>query len=207
MTTNGGRAQAQDPRRHGVVAAVATILFFGFAAGGAAVSRNVVVAYRSDEILTINQPALIATSRDAGPIAKLSGLRLQYSELIGTAVIDDAIAARARVTPSYVARTVTVEDRVLSLLIDLRADARTPALAESLAAAAGDTLVDYAASTQAQNKVPESDRIVLSVVTPATAAKKVTPALRTVATVGLFLGAVAAAMVYAFAALARARRR
>lgn len=201
------RATRRRPVRFGALAiALALIAFVAVGGAGALIVRKSALTYRSTTVLTIDQPAVIAGSRDAGPIMKLSELRLQYSELLTTAVLDDAIATEAGVSAGYVASHVSAAADPSSLLIVVRADSSSSRRAARLATAAADQLVNYAKSSQNVYGIPASQQVVLNVVTPATPGARLTRSLRTVATLGLFLGLVAAGLVLALATLVRRRR-
>jgi capsular polysaccharide biosynthesis protein len=196
--------QAGRPRA--VVYAFAVLAFVALAGAGAAVTRNNTLSYRSQTVLTINQPLLVASSRDAGPINKLSELRLQYSELLTTQVLATPIAQQVGISPGQAAQEVTAVNTPDSLLIVVTATTPTKARSTALASAAADQLVSYAQSSQAEFGVPTAQRVVLTVVTPAGTAARVSRGTRTVITVALFLGVVGAAAVFAIAAIVRRRR-
>jgi capsular polysaccharide biosynthesis protein len=190
----------------GLVTLAAVIAFLVFGGVGAAVVKSRTVAYRSDSVLTINQPKLIASSRDAGPIQKLVDLRTQYAELLTTSVVTKPIADQVGMTAAQVASQVTAIAQPNSLLIVVQADAASRSKAIALSRASSTALITYADDSQAQARVPADERVVLAVATPATTAQRLTRSVRTAATVGVFLGAVAAALTALVASVLSRRR-
>ena len=189
-----------------VTVLTAAVTFVALAGAGAAVVRNNALAYRSSSVLTIDQPQLIAASRDAGPILKLVNLRTQYAELLTTSALAAPIAAQVGASEAWVAQHVTAVAAPNSLLIDVQADAPTAERAVALSRAATGALVTYAQTSQTKYHVPANERIILSVATPAARASRITRSLRTAVTVGVFLGALGAAVVVAAASIVTRRR-
>jgi hypothetical protein len=88
----------------------------------------------------------------------------------------------------------------------VQADAASRSKAIALSRASSTALITYADDSQAQARVPADERVVLAVATPATTAQRLTRSVRTAATVGVFLGAVAAALTALVASVLSRRR-
>lgn len=209
-TTRAPRRTAGEllhPRPIAVTLAVLAFVLAG--AVGAYGERHRGLTYASNEVLFIDQPLVIAASKDAGTIDKLARLRSQYAALLQTGVVADDIASRTGRSPGDVSSSVSALPAPTSLLIVLTAQDRDRAKAVALASASGDALIQYAATSQAQAGVPTAQRVVLSVVTPAHGAHTVTRGKRAVATVAVVLGLLGAALVYVVISLLGAglRRR
>lgn len=191
-----------------VVVAVLTVLAFaGAATGGVLIARSQNAKYRSTSLLAIDQPLVIASTRDAGPVEKLSRLRLQYAGLLRTDALAVPIANQVGLTPVTVSQRITATAVPDSLLIAVSAIGSTPDAAKRLAAAAAQELVNYAQRSQDQYSIPAAQQVVLGIATPARDGGAITRSTRTVVTVAGFLGLAAAGLVLALASLVRRRSR
>ena len=205
---SGSRRTLGELLRPRPVALTLAVLAFVLVGGlGAVAARDRDVQYGSNTVLVIDEPLLIAQSRDAGPIEKLGRLRLQYAALVKTAAIADDIAARTGRSAGDVASHVDVLPSQNSLLVVVTARDRQRSRAVQLASATADALIRYTTESQAKAQVPAAQRVTFSVVTPARTTYAILQGKRYVATVAGCLGLVAAAAVYVVVSLSSALRR
>lgn len=190
-----------------VVAVLAVLAFTGFATAGALVVGRQTQRYSSTALLAIDQPLLVAGSRDAGPVEKLSRLRLQYAGLMRTDTVAVPVGEEVGLASAVVASRLSATAVPNSLLIAVTASGPTAEAARRLAGAAAVQLVSYAQLSQDRYSIPSGQQIVLTVVSEARDGAAVRRSDRTVATVAAFLGLVGAALVLAIASLVRRRDR
>jgi hypothetical protein len=150
--------------------------------------------YRSLALISLDQQSVLDSPDDAGGIGKLSHLREIYGPLLTTASVTEPIAQATGLTEEQVSDRVAALVPKDSLLLGVRGTGSSPGAAQKLTQAAADEMVRYAADTQAAAGVAPSDRVVLSVVTPARPGERATGQVRTIVTVAGFLGLMGAAI-------------
>lgn len=193
------------PRPVAVTLALVALVLAG--ASGAAIARSSASGYASTAVLSIDQPLVVASATDPGPIEKLNRLRLQYAALLQTSIIADDIAERTGKQAADVAASVSAQATATSLLIVLEARDDDEAGAMELARVSAEALIDFSEQSQEAAEVPDEQRVELTVVTPARQARELSRGSRAVASVALALGLVAAAAVYTLVSLLAAARR
>ncbi len=192
-------------RGRGLLALLALLAFAGAATGGAFAVRSESVAYRSTTLLTIDQPLVVAATRDAGPIEKLSRLRLQYVGLLRTDTLAVPIGEQVGLSAKTVSSRLTAQALPDSLLLSVSATGPDADAAQRLASASAEQLVTYARTSQEQYAIPSGQRVLLEVATPAGPGRADTRSDRTVISVAGFLGLAAAGLVLAVGSLVRRR--
>lgn len=180
--------------RTGTAVRAAVIGFFLLALAGVLVVLLRPATYRSLALISLDQPSIIDSPDDSGGIGKLSHLRDIYGPLLTTTSVTEPIAQATGLTEEQVSERVAALVPKDSLLLGVRGTGSSPGASQKLTQAAADEMVRYAADTQAAAGVAPSDRVVLSVVTPARPGERATGQLRTVVTVGGFLGLIGAAI-------------
>jgi hypothetical protein len=178
-------------RRTGALLALAVFLVTGVIGG--VVVRLQGSIYRSTAVLSIDQPAVLSTTAQPGPVLKLQTLRAQYAALLGTRTLVGPIASRVGRSASDVQTSLHAVAARNSLLVTVTGDGHDRAAARALTEAAADVLIQYVSQSQADAFVPQGEGVVLRLLSPAGASQAVTGADRTVLTTGLFVGLVCAA--------------
>lgn len=206
MTEPAPVEEARPGRGTAVVVVLAVVAFVVAGVAGALVDRGRSSTFRSAALLSIDQPLVIAATRDAGPVEKLSRLRLQYAGLLRTDALAVPIAEQVGSTPGAVSGRLSAFPVPNSLLVEVAATGPDAGSAQRLATAAANALVGYAEKTQTTFKVPTEQMVVLQVVTEPRPGSEVRRGNREVVTVGVFLGLAAAALVLGVASLVRRRR-
>lgn len=183
------------------VVLLALLAFLAAAGASLALTERAPTVFGSSTTLTLDQPLVVASSTDPGPVEKLNRLRLQYAALLRTGVVAELIEDRTGVAARQVPEKVSAVPTGNSLLITVTARDDDPEQARELAAGAAAALIEYSERTQVRAGVPEKQRVELSVVTSASPGLPLSRGTRSAATVALFLGLVAAAIVYVLASL------
>lgn len=205
LATDAGTHRSRAAARGAVGALPAGLALVGLVVGsglGLALVRDRPVTWTSTTVLAIDQPRVVSEARDAGPIEKLSRLRLQYAGLARTDTIAAPVAMRTGRTAAYVASALSVTAPPDSLLLLVGATADSAAIADALSSAAADQMIRFATVNQARVGVPVEQRVVLAVATAAAPASA-NESRRTEATVALFVGLALAAAAYAGASSVR----
>jgi hypothetical protein len=157
--------------------------------GGYAVKRQRPV-FASAAAVLMDQPQLTATG-DPGIFRKISGLRFKYASLVQTAKVSAPVAERLKLPEPLVVRSVqaTVDPR--DLLIRFIARARQPRVAQQLAQATAEQVIQLVSDDQEAAKIPPDQRMTVTVVDPARPAVRISPLRRTMITVAATAGALA----------------
>lgn len=191
-------ARRRRGRRTAVITTVAAVVVGALAAlvAGVAVD-SAAPTYRSQALLTIDQPGAIAASPNDGVIAKLSRLRTKYTGLVRTEVFAQPVADRTGLSVGTLIGATSAAADPSSLLVLLRAQAHDPSLAQTIARAMSEHLVDYVDQEQVANHIPRAERVSFTVVTPAQSAAKISPSRQRVYLIagGAFI--IAAGLVFA----------
>lgn len=185
-------------RRTAVITTLAALVVGALAAlvAGVAVD-SAAPTYRSQALLTIDQPGAIAASPNDGVIAKLSRLRSKYTGLVRTEVFAQPVADRTGLSVGTLIGATSAAADPSSLLVLLRAQAHDASLAQTIARAMSEHLVDYVDQEQVANHIPRNERVSFTVVTPAQSATKISPSRQRVYLIagGAFI--IAAGLVFA----------
>jgi len=174
----------------------AVVLAILAAAGGAAIAMKRPAVYSSHASLLIDQPKLVADSKDQGPLLKLSTLRIKYAGLATTPAIAGPAAASLGLTESQVAAAVTATANPASLLLTVTTQSATPGDAQRIANAVGQSIINYVNNEQQTIGVAPTDRYGFVVVQPAVAAAKVQPTASRAAQAAVALGVLALVLAY-----------
>jgi hypothetical protein len=185
VTTAGAPAGARSVRSTALAAVAGFVLF---AVTGALVAALRPATYRSEALVSLDQPFAVTVQPVPGPIAKLSRLREIYGPLLTTQTLTDPIAETTGLTPTQVADRLTALVPKNSLLLGVQGTGSSPGAAQRLTKAAADEIVRYATDSQRLAGVAPRDQIVLTVVARARPGEKATGLPRTVVTVALLMG-------------------
>jgi hypothetical protein len=136
----------------------------------------------------------------------LSRLRIKYGDLAGTRAMLDPVAERLNVDVGVVRRTSRVLVPPPSLLMFSRGESGNPARAQQVAQTMAEEMVTYADDEQRSAGVAPDQRIVLSVVTPATPPLKIRPEASRAVRVAALGGLLTLAVLYVLQRLLAALR-
>lgn len=160
-------------------ASVAASLAVAILAGGitATLTLQGTPAYESVAALIIDQPGQIAASGTEGVVLKLIRLREKYVTIARTTPFIEAVAARAKKPVPEIRRSLLAVAPGFSLVIFVSARDDDPDDVATITAAGAEELVAYVGREQAApaNNIPATERIRLSVVSPAEKGRKVSP--------------------------------
>ncbi len=173
---------------------------------GAEYERTRPPVYQSNTTLLLDSP--LAITSNPGSVIAIAQVRIKYVGLVGTDVISQPAADKLGLPLALVAGSVTAGLGPADLNIVLRARGSSPELARQLAAAVGQSLIDYVRNEQAN--IPLTDpqlRLTLKVVGKAYPGYRVSPNHRRELTTGAVAGVVGLALAYGVALLATRRRR
>ncbi len=131
--------------------------------------------YRSQTLLSIDQPAALAASTDGGLLDKLSRLRIKYTDLIATPEVATDAADELGLPVGKVIGSLSASAPPLSLTVVIAARAGDDEQAVAIANAAADSLVAYVADELEAADVPPAQRYEFTVLTPAVGAAKIEP--------------------------------
>lgn len=154
--------------------------------------------YESVATLAIDQPRAIAASGDAGVISKLSSLRLKYAGLVTTQAFAAPLAqGLSGADPIRVRNALFARVPGNSLLLQVGAQGHDRQAARSIADAAANSLVSYVQDEQQKAGIPTAQQFTFTVVTPAAAARKISPTNRKIAGATALAGLLGFAVVVA----------
>jgi capsular polysaccharide biosynthesis protein len=199
----------EGPRRRPSIAIAIAAVIAGVLAG--AIGANSVLRqpsrYFSRIILQIDQPQKIAEAGSQGPLDKLNQLRAKYAVLAKTRRVTSPVAQKTGLHEGLIAGSinVTLPGPSLIMVIDIRTG--DSARARTIADAVGNELVALVKGEMDAAKIPEVDRIVLTVVAPAQPGVKFEPTRGRAVTTGTLAGILSLVGVIALAESARAYRR
>jgi capsular polysaccharide biosynthesis protein len=178
------------------IGAILVVVIIGALVGGvAALSiRRQDGVYQSSEPLLIDQAGALAVAPNGDIVAKLALLRVKYVSVMQSADVLGKAAATAGVDIGTVAGAVSASAPPQSLIIQINARTKDPAVAPRIASATADALRDYLTNEQAA--VPAANRITLTPLRNASAAVKVEPTSTRSLSNGLTAGLLAAAIAY-----------
>jgi uncharacterized protein involved in exopolysaccharide biosynthesis len=134
--------------------------------------------YESVAALAIDQPRAIAASGDAGVVNKLSALRLKYTGLLPTQAFAERLTTETGMSPDAIRHALFARTSGGSLILEVGSRTATAERSHALTQAAADELVSYVQAEQATAGIPEDQRFKMTVVTPASVARKVVPTLK-----------------------------
>ena len=125
--------------------------------------------WTSQTVMIFDDPLGIAIAGDAGELAKLSEVRYKYASLAGTEAMAQPVAAELKVPVSTVLASTSTVVPVDSVLLDVDGTASTPAFARELSTAMAREVVSYIQTEDSTYAVPNSNRFLATIVSPATA--------------------------------------
>jgi hypothetical protein len=184
----------------GVIAAIVAI------AAGVGVLLSP-ATYASRATVSIDQPAAIASSKDAGIVEKLDRLRLKYAGLADTNAITRPAATTTGLTLKEVRDHTVVVAGAQSLLLFPTATGDSRRGAERLAGALAESLVHFANLEQARAGIAPDERYELTVIEAASDATKTSPSSNIAVAAAAFAALLTLGSAYVVLQLATARRR
>jgi hypothetical protein len=188
----------------GFVLVVVVLMLAGAAAlGAAAYNERKVSTYTSRAVVLVDQPFVIAASRDQGIVLKLSALRVRYASQIASTNFAQQVADRAALPIGVVRQELSAQLPALGLQLVLLAKGGDPETTQRVASAAAQVLIENNEAQQAAIHVKPELVVKLSVVTPAERGKLLEPDHKRSAE----LGAGAAVAVLLAAGLIRSATR
>ena len=145
------------------ILAVALGLLAG--AGAALYQRTQSSTYVSQAVLLIDQPSVVASNPDAGPLQKLQLLRYQYASVVQTETIAGPVAQQLNLSLGQVESELRAAINPVSFTINVVATTKSPSRSSSLAQAGAAQLIDYVAKSQTHVGIAPQSRVVLNEVT------------------------------------------
>jgi hypothetical protein len=167
----GAESGSLSDRRHGlglpieisaITAILALVLGLIAGAGAALYQRQRQIAYVSSAILFIDQPLIVATAPDAGPLQKLQLLRSQYTSLVKTDLIAGPASRQVNLPKAEVAGDLFATAPPLTFTITIAATAHSRSESGQIAQAAAAQLISYVAKSQAHLGIRPTARVVLT---------------------------------------------
>lgn len=189
-------------RRSTAVAVVAALLaaVVGFVFAG---TRD--PSYQASAATLLDQPAVLAASKDAGVIDKLSRLRLKYAGILRSDAVVTPVAAKLGVSAGTVSGSMVTGSDATSLLLFIGARSSTAKGAVAMANALAEELSAYVSKEQAV--LQPRDRLALTVVAPAREGAQLLPTRRQQLVAGVGSGLVVLVLVLVVTDVVRRRRR
>lgn len=163
--------------------------------------------YLSRSILQIDQVRAIVEASSQGPVEKLNQLRAKYALIARTRRITATVAQKTGLPEGLIASGLSVAIPGPSLLLFVDARAGDAARARTIADAVGVELAAFVKAEMDAAKIPEDQRISISVVAPAQPGVKYEPTRNRAVTTGTLAGILSLIGVFAIAESARAYRR
>jgi capsular polysaccharide biosynthesis protein len=176
------------------------------AAGAATEVLRERTTYVSGAILLMDQPSLIITGSEPGPIDKLNELRSKYVALAQTEEILRPAAARIGLPVEVVASSGSASIAAESLIIKTVGRSAVAVRAQAIAQTLGQQLVAYLQAEQNAEHVPPGQQIRLRIISNAPPGVRESPTAKRAETVGSFAAVAGAAVVYVIAQLFGRRR-
>jgi hypothetical protein len=131
-------------------------------AGAALYQRHRPNVYISSAVLFIDQPLVVATSPDTGPLLKLQLLRSQYTSLVQTDLIAGPVSRQLNMPEEQVEADLLATADPLSFTINILATTTSSSTSNTLAQAASGELINYVAKSQAHLGITPTARVVLT---------------------------------------------
>ena len=157
--------------------------------------------YRSQTTLLFDQLHAVASSGDAGVLAKLSLLRVKYVDLLQTSAITGPVARKTGLPEPTVRGALQATAPPAQFVLAVTATLAQPAQARELATAAADELIAYNQHEQSSAGIPADQQVTISVVSPAQPATQVAASRRRAVAYGAAAAVGAALLVVAGASL------
>jgi hypothetical protein len=154
----------------------------------------------------MDDPHQLALSGDDGLINKLNQLRLKYSGLVQTEAIAGPVAQQLGVDPGTVAASSAAIPSQASLLLYTQSVAATPAMAQRMAQAVAEELVNYVQAENSRFQLPPDLQYSFSIVSPALGASQIAPSHSRAEMVAGALAAAALIIAYVTLQLVAPRR-
>jgi capsular polysaccharide biosynthesis protein len=163
---SGRRSSSSVPIEVSAITVILAVVLGLLAGAGAALYQHTRSSrYVSAGVLLIDQPSVVASIPDAGPLQKLQLLRLQYASVVKTETIAGPVARQLHVSLGQIEGELAAFVDPASFTIDVIASAPSPSQASQVAQAGTAQLITYVAKTQAHLGIPVQNRVVLSEVT------------------------------------------
>ncbi|MGB8649165.1 MAG: hypothetical protein WCD35_00750 [Mycobacteriales bacterium] len=189
-TVPGPARRLRRPRNVLVAGLVLGVLLGGIGAGYV-LSRHAV--YRSSAVLMLDQEPALAKSENDALLSKLVRLRLKYVDIVSTTVFADPVAKALGRPVGEVHGALSATAAPTSLLLTIQAQAGSADAAREIAQGAADELVTYLQDEEVAARIPEDNRVTLTVVSAAPQGTKASPSGRRALLAAVFLFAVVAA--------------
>jgi hypothetical protein len=167
----GAESGSLSDRRHrlglpieisAITAILALVLGLIAGAGAALYQRHREASYVSSAVLFIDQPLVIATTPDTGPLLKLQLLRSQYTSLVTTDLIAGPVSRQLNIPQAEIERDLLATAAPLSFTINIIATASSPKDSGEIAQAVAAELISYVAKSQAHLGITPTARVVLN---------------------------------------------
>lgn len=202
MTADDSRGAAGFPTGWFIGAVVAAVLvssisYFAY--------RHYHPTYQAAAAIAFDQPKAVAEAPDAGPVQKLSQLRLLYAGLVKTDVVVEPLGRQLNLPAAEVASSAyaTVAPNSLLLIVGARNGDSTNArlISEGLA----EQIVHYVDVVQHDAHVRPSDRVTAVIVAHPHVAAQIAPTDKRRISVAVLAGILVFAIVIGVGALVRRR--
>jgi capsular polysaccharide biosynthesis protein len=187
------------------IAAVIAGLLAG-ALGATSVLRQQ-ARFASRSVLLIDQPGLIVSAAGEGPVSKLNALRSKYALLAKTRRVTGGVAQATGVPEGAIAAAISVTVPGPSLLLVVEARTFDPDRARLIADATAEALSALVKSEMEAAKIPEGERILMTVVAPAQRGVKFEPSRSRAMTIGALSGILSLLGIIVIAETVRTVRR
>jgi capsular polysaccharide biosynthesis protein len=188
-----------------LIAAVIAGVLAG-ALGASAVLRQE-ARFASRSVLLIDQTNAIVAAAGEGPVVKLNALRTKYALLAKTRRVTAGVAQRTGFPEGAVAAAINITVPGPSLLMIVEARTNDPDRARVIADATAEELSALVRSEMEAAKIPEAERIVMSVVAPAQRGVKFEPSRGRAMTIGFISGLISLLGIVVIAETVRTVRR
>lgn len=180
-----------------VAALLAAVLGFGFTGTWGH-------SYQASAATLLDQPTVLAASKDAGVVDKLSRLRLKYAGILRSDAVVTPVAAKLGLPAGTVSGSMVTGNDPTSLLLFIGARSSTPEGAVALANALAQELAAYVRKEQLV--LNPRDRLALTVVAPARGGVQLLPTTRQQLVTGFGSGLVVLVLVLVVTDVVRRRK-
>ena len=160
------------------VLVLALVLALIAAATGYEIEASSTPTFRAQAAISLDQPLKIATSNSSGEIDKLARLRATYLGVVKFDTVVDAVAKEVKLTKGQVRSRVFASADPSSLLMVVGANDRTGVSARRIATALANEMLVYIQQQQDKAKVPDTDRIIATIVVAPLGATQIAPSRR-----------------------------
>ena len=185
-TPDGGGRSFRLPGVRAFIAAIIAGLLVGGLSAVMILRQEPIFLSRA--VVLIDQPYKITGPSGEGVVSKLNQLRVKYALLARTPRITDGIAKRTGLPARAVGGRVNVVLPGPSLILSVEGRSDVRRNARLIANAAGEELVALVKSEMDTYKIPEEERIIMSIVAPAQAGAQIAPSRNRAITIGSVSG-------------------